>query len=168
MKSITLCGLASLMLIASPAFAQGHGNAGMGATMGGGIGTMGGMGNNGIGMGNAGSLDTGIQQRDLARSGRDADDRASLTGQSHANDNAGFTASTSNSSHSGLIQRDSARADRHAYEASNTAKAKANANSGLGAYARSDTTHRTHAKRHSYHANAQARLKADNKAGLNE
>jgi len=94
-----------------------------------------------MGSGMHADMDTGTTQRDIARSAREADERASTTGQTHANANAGFdntaTATTSN----GTATRDQKRSKRHSAKADDQARVHANTNAGLS----TDQTNQTSA-----------------------
>ena len=184
MNKIIIVGVSALVAISAPLVAQGRGG-GNGGGVGGGF--AGGMGV-GLGAGSGGglggtisgetgrssmdtekALSTGFDRRDTARADRVSDERASLTGRSHANANAGFNV-VADSEHDKSSRRDTARLNRKAY-ANATARAHANTNSGLSATTAKparDTTRSAaaRAKRHSYEANAKAKARANQRAGL--
>ena len=175
MKKIIIYGIAACAVLAAPTYAQGrsgggHGG-GLGASMGGGLGVGGGMGG-GLGHGSMGidsSLNSGIERRDVARADRMSDERASLTGRSHANANAGFAAVTDDKVR-GKERRAVARSKRQAYHASDRAKARANANAGLATTvaggAASERRETARLNRHAYEASATGKAHANANAGL--
>jgi len=180
-----LCGIAAIVVAAGPVHAQGRGVGGLGGGFGAGIG--GGLGS-GVGGGMGGSmglgaggdfghgsmsgdaaLGGGIDRRDTARAGRLSDERASLTGRSHADANAGFGLGASDQL-SGSERHDAARTKRHSYSADDRARAVADANAGLAATsdagASAERRETARLNRHAYRASDTAKAKANPEAGL--